>query len=190
MHRRIKRPQRQLLRKKCFMRNAITVTALFTAILSPVFLNDCITFFRYDRKRNCKPASRVCDRCRFFRTIKQWNLKQYHFQDCVLADRSYCYGDFIHNNRITDSWDWLSGRKNLPEILLGYYQHYGGNNEYRYRNLLRRMDKIYPSDKPHCTVTSGACGLYRNHMLCERLAGKTRTLLKINGQLKMTLSVL
>ena len=39
-------------------------------------------------------------------------------------------------------------------------------------------------------VTSGACGLYRNHMLCERLAGKTRTLLKINGQLKMTLSVL
>ena len=31
---------------------------------------------------------------------------------------------------------------------------------------------------------------YRNHMLCERLAGKTRTLLKINGQLKMTLSVL
>ena len=27
------------------MRNAITVTALFTAILSPVFLNDCITFF-------------------------------------------------------------------------------------------------------------------------------------------------
>ena len=33
------------MRKKCFMRNAITVTALFTAILSPVFLNDCITFF-------------------------------------------------------------------------------------------------------------------------------------------------
>ena len=57
-------------------------------------------------------------------------------------------------------------------------------------NLLRRMDKIYPSDKSHCTAFSGACGLYRNKMLCERLAGKTRTLLKINGQLKMTLSVL
>ncbi|RGQ63664.1 hypothetical protein DWY88_13160 [Mediterraneibacter gnavus] len=28
-------------------------------------------FFRHDRKRNCKSASRVCDRCRFFRTIKQ-----------------------------------------------------------------------------------------------------------------------
>ena len=57
-------------------------------------------------------------------------------------------------------------------------------------NLLRRMDKIYPSDKSHCTAFSGACGLYRNKMLCERLVGKTRTLLKINGQLKMTLSVL
>ena len=52
-------------------------------------------------------------------------------------------------------------------------------------NLLRRMDKIYPSDKSHCTAFSGACGLYRNKMLCERLVGKTRTLLKINGQLKM-----
>ena len=45
-------------------------TTLFAAILSPAFLNDSITFW-YDRKRNCKPASRVCDRCRFFRTIKQ-----------------------------------------------------------------------------------------------------------------------
>ena len=31
--------------------------------------------------------------------------------------------------------------ENLPEILLGYHQHYGGNNEYSYRNLLWRMDK-------------------------------------------------
>ena len=73
--------------------------------------------------------------------------------------------------------DWLSGGKNLSEILLGYTQHHGGNNEYSYRNLFRRMDKICHSDKPHCTVTSGACGLYRNPMLCERLAGRTGILL-------------
>ena len=40
------------------------------------------------------------------------------------------------------------------------------------------MEKICYSDKPYCVITSGACGLYRNHMLCERLAGKTRILLK------------
>ena len=42
------------------------------------------------------------------------------------------------------------------------------------------MDKIYPSDKPHCTVTSGACSLYRNPVLCERLAGRTGILLKFH----------
>ena len=31
----------------------------------------------------------------------------------------------------------------------------------------------------HCTVTTCACGLYWNSMLCERLAGRTRILLKI-----------
>ena len=61
-------------------------TTLFTAILSPVFLNDCITFFGAIRKRNEKLVSRVCDRCRFFRTVKQWNPKQYPFWDYVLAD--------------------------------------------------------------------------------------------------------
>ena len=47
------------------------------------------------------------------------------------------------------------------------------------RNLFRRMDKICHSDKPHCTVTSGACGLYWNPMLCEKLAGKKGILLVI-----------
>ena len=45
------------------------------------------------------------------------------------------------------------------------------------RDLFRRMDKICHSDKPHCTVTSGACGLYWNPMLCERLEGRTGILL-------------
>ena len=40
------------------------------------------------------------------------------------------------------------------------------------------MDKINHSDKPYCTVISDACGLYRNKTLCERLAGRTRILLK------------
>ena len=40
-----------------------------------------------------------------------------------------------------------------------------------------RKDKICHTDKPHCTVTAGACDLYWNPMLCERLAGRTRILL-------------
>ena len=64
-------------------------------------------------------------------------------------------------------------------------QHYGDNDEYSYRNLLRRMDKICHSDKPLCTTTSCACGLYRNPMLCERLAGRKRILLNENRQLKI-----
>lgn len=59
------------------------------------------------------------------------------------------------------------GGENLPEILLGYYQHHGGDNEYSYHNLFRKMDKINYSDKPHYVATSGTCGLYRNPMLCE-----------------------
>ena len=51
-------------------------------------------------------------------------------------------------------------------------------NEYSYCNLLRKMDKINHSDEPYSTVTSCARGLYRNPMLCERLAGGTRILLK------------
>ena len=74
---------------------------------------------------------------------------------------------------ISDNQDRLSGGKNLPEILLGYPQHYGGNNEYSYYNLIWRMDKICPSDKPYCTVASGVGDLYRNPVLCERLAGRT-----------------
>ena len=52
-------------------------------------------------------------------------------------------------------------------------------------SLLRRMDKICHSDKPHCTVASGACDLYWNPMLCERLAGRTGILLNENRQLKI-----
>ena len=42
------------------------------------------------------------------------------------------------------------------------------------------MDKICHVDKPHCIVTAGACGLYWNPMLCERLAGRTGIFLKSN----------
>ena len=51
---------------------------------------------------------------------------------------------------------------------------------YSYHNLLWRMDKICPSDKPYCTVVSGVGDLYRNPVLCERLVGRTRILLKFN----------
>ena len=42
------------------------------------------------------------------------------------------------------------------------------------------MDKICLSDKPYCTVASGVGDLYRNPVLCERLAGRTGILLKFN----------
>ena len=74
---------------------------------------------------------------RFFMTVKLCNLKQYRFRDCVMADRSYCYGNFIHHNGIPNNRDWLSGGENLPEILLGYYQYHDGDNEYSYRDLFR-----------------------------------------------------
>ena len=91
------------------------------------------------------------------------------------------YGDFIHNNRITDSWDWLSGRKNLPEILLGYHQHCGSYYKHSHCNLFWRLDKICYFYKSHYTIITGACGLYWNQMLCERLDGRTRILLKKQG---------
>ena len=69
-------------------------------------------------------------------------------------------GNFIYHNGIADNRDWLSGGENLPEILLGYYQHHGGDNEYSYHNLFRKMDKINYSDNLIMLLTSGTCGLY------------------------------
>ena len=83
--------------------------------------------------------------------------------------------------RITDSWDWLSGRKNLPEILLGYHQHCGSYYKHSHCNLFWRLDKICYFYKSHYTIITGACGLYWNQMLCERLDGRTRILLKKQG---------
>ena len=97
----------------------------------------------------------------------------------IVSFQGLCTGwNFIYHNGIADNRDWLSGGENLPEILLGYYQHHGGDNEYSYHNLFRKMDKINYSDKPHYVATSGTCGLYRNPMLCEKLARKTRIFLK------------
>ena len=83
----------------------------------------------------------------------------------------------MFNNRITDNRDWLSGRKNLSEILLGYPQYHSGDNEHGYCNLFWRLDKICYFYKSHCTIITGACGLYWNQMLCERLDGRKRILL-------------
>ena len=37
-----------------------------------------------------------------------------------------------------------------------------------------------------CTVTTWSCGLYRNPMLCERLAGRTRILLRVDRTAKFS----
>ena len=58
------------------------------------------------------------------------------------------------STRVADNGDWLSGRKNLPEILLGYHQHCGSYYKHSH------------------------CNLYWNQMLRERLDGRTRILLR------------
>ena len=78
--------------------------------------------------------------------------------------------------------NWLSGWKNLPEILLGYHQYHSGDNEYSYCNLFWRLDKICYFYKSHYTIITGACGLYWNQMLYERLAGRTGILLRKETQ--------
>ena len=61
--------------------------------------------------------------------------------EAVVIDPGCFYEDnFIRNNRVADNRDGLSGRKNLPEILLGYHQYRGSDNEYSCCNLLWRMD--------------------------------------------------
>ena len=153
-------------------------TTLFTAILSPVFLNDCITFFGTIGKG-------IINLFREFVTgADSFGQLSNGISNSIVSGIVYwliaaiVMGILFIDNGIHDNWDWLSGGKNLPEILLGYHQHYGGNNEYSYRNLLWRMDKICHSDKPHCTVTTCICGLYWNSMLCKRLARRAGILLR------------
>ena len=47
------------------------------------------------------------------------------------------------------------------------------------QQLTNETEKICHPAKPHCTITSCADGLYRNQMLCERLAGRAGILLVI-----------
>ena len=51
-----------------------------------------------------------------------------------------------------------------------------------YQEVLRNPALLFLlSERKYCTVASGACALYWNPMLCERLAGRTRILLKQKG---------
>ena len=115
---------------------SITIT-LFTAILSPVFLNDCITFFGVLGKGMGSLFREFVIGADSFGQLSSG------IPNRILSGLMYwlivaiVMGNFIYNNRITDSWDWLSGWKNLPEILLGYHQYHDGNNEYSYRDLFR-----------------------------------------------------
>ena len=163
-----------------------TSTTLFAAILSPTFLNDSITFFG---------------------TIGKGIVSL--LQEFVTgADSFGQLSNRISNSIISEIVYWLIAAivmgtlfiiTGLIIVWIGYqvgkiYRKYCWDIISIMVAIMSTAIVIYFGEwikyKPHCTVTSGACGLYRNHMLCERLAGKTRTLLKINGQLKMTLSVL
>ena len=128
-------------------------TTLFTAILSPVFLNDCITFFGAIGKGMGSLFREFVTGADSFGQLSSGIPNSILSGIVYWLIASYCYGNFIRNNRIADNRDWLSGRKNLPEILLGYHQYHGGNNEYSYCNLLWRVDKICYSDKPYCAIT-------------------------------------
>ena len=155
-----------------------TSTTLFAAILSPAFLNDSITFFG---------------------TIGKGIVSL--LQEFVTgADSFGQLSNRISNSIISWIVYWLIAAivmgilfimTGLPIVWIGYqvekiYRKYCWDiisimmaiNEYSYCNLLWKMDKINHSDEPYSTVTSCARGLYRNPMLCERLVGGTRILLK------------
>ena len=52
------------------------------------------------------------------------------------------------------------------------------------RISLPQMDKICYSCKSYHAVATGACDLYWNSMLCERLAGRTGILLRVGRTAK------
>ena len=130
--------------------------------------------FKYEKAEQAKRYAQTHQK-----TVEVSVEKKVPYEKCDNCDRTAYQKakEKCDNRKISHNRDWLSGGKNLPEILLGYYQHHGDDNEYSYRNLFWRMDKICSSDKPYCTVTTCACGLYWNSMLCERLAGRTGILL-------------
>ena len=97
---------------------SITIT-LFTAILSPVFLNDCITFFGVLGKGMGSLFREFVIGADSFGQLSSG------IPNRILSGLMYwlivaiVMGDFIHNNRITDSWDWLSGRKKSTGNIVG-----------------------------------------------------------------------
>ena len=93
----------------------------------------------------CKSALRVCDRCRFFRTIKQQNLKQYHDGD---NEYSYCnllrkMDKINHSDEpystVTSCARGLYWNPMLSERLVG-----------RTRILLKKVDSSYVSAVLFC----------------------------------------
>ena len=74
----------------------------------------------------------------------------------------------------------------------GYMGLYGGLDVDDIESLLQDVsNKICYSCKYHHTVAIGACDLYWNSMLCERLDGRTGILLRKDGRPSKTrLSVL
>lgn len=67
----------------------------------------------------------------------------------------------------------------------GYMGLYGGLDVDDIESLLQDVsNKICYSCKYHHTVAIGACDLYWNSMLCERLAGRTGILLRVGRTAK------
>ena len=128
-----------------------TATTLFAAILSPAFFNDSITFFG---------------------TIGKGIVSL--LQEFVTgADSFGQLSNGISNSIISEIVYWL-----IVAIVMGILFIITG---FLIIGIGYQVGKICPSDKPHCTVTSCACGLYWNPMLCERLAGRTGILLSRSG---------
>ena len=146
-------------------------TTLFTAILSPVFLSDCKIFF-CTLEKGIWFVGKQFLQWADYTGRKGSGIIDGPFPKRFMDNGRTCFYLSFGRNRGAVGCNRTLYRDNISEILLGYHQYHGGNNEYGYRNLLWRMDKICHSTKPHCTVTSCACGLYRNPMLHERLAGK------------------
>lgn len=120
---------------------SIAIT-LFTAILSPVFFSDCISFFSMFAKGILSLFQKFVAGADSFGQLSSGISNSIISGIVYWLIVSIVMGILFIINGIADNRDWLSGGENLPEILLGYYQHHGGDNEYSYHNLFRKMDKI------------------------------------------------
>ena len=93
---------------------SIAIT-LFTAILSPVFFSDCISFFSMFAKGILSLFQKFVAGADSFGQLSSGISNSIISGIVYWLICKYCYGNFIYHNGIADNRDWLSGGENLPK---------------------------------------------------------------------------